>query len=241
MNMKLATARRCPFLRMGWILFSVGTYLVPTNAHAWGVLEQFCRWLNQPNCENVLSKQVVTRGSRGEFASNIIIYDRATDDRTRIPCGQCRDPIPISASQFAIRTATGLAIVSLPDGNVVQSFALPNIRLLLAVVSSTNKWVVAIGDKSCPDLALFDPSTEQLFPGEIADEAEESCPLPRPGRIKDKSQIFLAGDHGSSFIVSSSIKSPTSDRVVVVPRAPGDSSTWFDPQWFNERVIYATD
>jgi hypothetical protein len=207
-------------------------------AQAESVQEWFCRLVRYPNCGD-LGKLISVRSSAQAFASTIVIYDPVTGSRKYLACGQCRDPLPISSSQVAVRTDTGLAVVNIDSSNELQNFALPGIRHLLAWDPSNSTWVVAVGDGICPQLALFDPATGQLSRAGVPDYDENKCPLPRPGRIKNDEQLVLSGDEMSGEIFSRSIERPADDSKLVVPRAPDDRSIWFDPQWFGHMVIYA--
>ena len=208
-------------------------------AQAGGVQEWLCRLVNYQNCEQ-LTKLIASRAADGEYATSVVIYDSATGSRKVIACGRCRDPLPIAASQIAVRTESGLAVLPVDDRAVQRTFVLPGVRHLLAVDPATSNWVVALGGDTCPQLALFDPSTGQVSRAGVPDQEADRCPLPRPGRIMRDEQIFLAGDRKRSVIFARPIDRPAADSRVVVPRAPNDDSVWFDPQWFADEVIYAT-
>ena len=197
-------------------------------AQADSVQEWFCRLVRYPNCGD-LGKLISVRSSAQAFASTIVIYDPVTASRKFVACGQCRDPLPISSSQVAVRTNSGLAIVNMDNSDEPQNFPMPGIRHLLAHNPTSSTWVVAIGDGICPQLALFDASTGQISREGVPDQSENGCPLPRPGRIKRDEQIILSGDESTSAIYSRSIDRPADDSKLVVPRDPDDSSIWFDP------------
>ena len=219
------------------VLF-VGPLDATPTARADGVQEWLCRLVRYPNCAHV-SKLAYVRTLGSEYATTIVIYDPATNSRKLVACEKCRDPLPISATQIAVRTNSGLAVVEIDNPGESRTYPLPGVRHLLARDPSNSTWVVAVGDGSCPQLAMFDPRTGQLSRAGVPDHDENSCPLPRPGRIKNDEQIVLSGDHTRSAIYSRSIDRPADDSKLVVPRAPDDSSIWFDPQWFGDKVIYA--
>ena len=92
-------------------------------AQADGVQEWLCRLVNYRNCEQ-LTKLIASRAADGEYATSVVIFDPATGSRKIVACGQCRDPLPIAASQIAVRTQSGLAVLSVDDRAVLQPEAL---------------------------------------------------------------------------------------------------------------------
>ena len=214
-------------------------FFFPVDSHAQSIISWFCKLISKPNCEELLMKQGATRTGEMEFGTRVVIINPSDAMRMDIDCGQCRDPLPLSASEIAVRTPQGLAILSVSDRKIDRSYSLPRIEHLLAVEPGRGNWIVAVGgSNACPELALFDSHLGVLSRDGIPSQAENTCPLPRLGRFKGNKALQLKGGRSQNAIYIRSLDVSAEEPTILIPRASGDFSIWFDPQWFGNEVIY---